>query len=119
ISEGGRLVDISDNGDTIGPLALDVQNDLLIKMGAAMRSVAAIIDCGIVVLPPSSLRSHPITNGMTGVTVGCASALTLGANDAPLIFDSSNTKVLAAVAKTDATPLLTAAPTATLIVPGS
>jgi hypothetical protein len=42
---------------------------------------------------------------MTAVRLACASKIIPGPNDFPLIYDSSNSVVLAGVAKIDVTPL--------------
>jgi hypothetical protein len=42
---------------------------------------------------------------MTNVTMACSSVLVPGPNDYPLYYDSTNTKVLSAVATIDPTPL--------------
>jgi len=65
----------------------------------------SVIYCDILQLPSTSLRPHQITTGMTDVTVACASVIVPGPNDYPLFYDSTNTKVLAGVAKIDVTPI--------------
>ena len=72
-------------------------------------------------MPGTSLRSHQITQGMAAVRVSCSSVIEPGPNDVAFLFDSSNTKVLAGVAKIDVTPLPAGAPapSAGLLAAGS
>lgn len=51
------------------------------------------------------MRAHQVTSGVSSVRIACASEMQLGPNDAPLVFDTSNTHLLAGVAKIDFTPL--------------
>ncbi|WP_243028578.1 ABC transporter [Thermus albus] len=102
-SEGGRVVFI---GEWQGYYdAITLENDFLGKMGAVMTNTGQAVDCGYNTLPQASLRPHQITQGMTNVTIACSSVLVPGPNDYPLYYDSTNTKVLSAVATIDVTPL--------------
>lgn len=102
-SEGGRVVFI---GEWQGYYdAITLENDFLGKMGAVMTNTGQAVDCGYNTLPQASLRPHQITQGMTNVTIACSSVLVPGPNDYPLYYDSTNTKVLSAVATIDITPL--------------
>ncbi len=102
-SEGGRVVFI---GEWQGYYdAITLENDFLSKMGAVMTNTGQAVDCGYNTLPQASLRPHQITQGMTDVTIACSSVLVPGPNDYPLYYDSTNTKVLSAVATIDTTPL--------------
>lgn len=102
-AEGGRVVFI---GEWQGYYdAITLENDFLNKMGAVMTNTGQAVDCGYTTLPQASLRPHQITQGMTNVTVACSSVLVPGPNDYPLYYDSTNTKVLSAVATIDITPL--------------
>jgi len=79
------------------------------------------VDCEYVDVPGTSLRSHQITQGMAAVRVSCSSVIEPGPNDVAFLFDSSNTKVLAGVARIDVTPLPAGAPapSAGLVAAGS
>lgn len=102
-SEGVRLVFI---GEWQGYYdAITLENDFLGKMGAVMTNTGQAVDCGYNTLPSASLRPHQITQGMTDVTIACSSVLVPGPNDYPFYYDSTNTKVLSAVATIDVTPL--------------
>jgi hypothetical protein len=102
-SEGGRVVFV---GEWQGYYdAITLENDFLSKMGAVMTNTGQAVDCGYNTLPQASLRPHQITQGMTNVTIACSSVLVPGPNDYPLYYDSTNTKVLSAVATIDTTPL--------------
>ena len=100
-----------------GARGIAVENQVLSGMGAQMQNSGDAGDCGSVDLPGTSLRAHQITTGMTGVRVGCASVIVPGPNDFALFFDSTNTKVLAGVAKIDVTPLPSPSPSAALRAP--
>lgn len=101
--EGGRVVFI---GEWQGYYdAITLENDFLSKMGAMLTNTGQAVDCGYNTLPQASLRPHQITEGMTDGTIACSSVLVPGSNDYPLYYDSSNTKVLSAVATIDPTPL--------------
>ncbi|WP_240695322.1 ABC transporter [Thermus caldilimi] len=102
-AEGGRVVFI---GEWQGYYdAITLENDFLGKMGAVMTNIGEAVDCGYNTLPGTSLRPHQITQGMTDVTIACSSVLVPGPNDYPLYYDSTNTRVLSAVATIDTTPL--------------
>jgi hypothetical protein len=83
-------------------------------MGAEMVNTGEAVDCdvdgGYLELPSASLRSHQITQGMSAIRVACSSMSERGPDDFAFLFDSSNTKVLAGVAKIDFTPLPAGAP---------
>jgi hypothetical protein len=74
-------------------------------MGAQLTNIGADWDCGYVTIPSGSIRSHQVTTGVNSVRIACASEMQLGPNDAPLFYDTSNTHLLAGVAKIDFTPL--------------
>ncbi|MCH7563218.1 MAG: Ig-like domain-containing protein [Gemmatimonadetes bacterium] len=116
-AEGGRIVYVGEWDGFLGATGIAVENQFLSDMGAQMQNIGDAVDCGSVDLPGTSLRAHQITTGMTAVRVGCASVIVLGPNDFALFFDSTNTKVLAGVAKIDVTPLPSAAAAAALRAP--
>jgi hypothetical protein len=103
-SEGGRVVFIGEWDDYYGT-GIALENDFLLNMGAVMTNIGNAVDCGYTDLPDTSLRPHQITGGMTAVRVACASVIVPGPDDYPLFYDSTNTLVLAGVAKIDTTPL--------------
>lgn len=116
-AEGGRIVYVGEWDGFLGATGIAVENQFLSDMGAQMQNIGDAVDCGSVDLPGTSLRAHQITTGMTGVRVGCASVIVPGPNDFALFFDSTNTKVLAGVAKIDVTPLPSPSPSAALRAP--
>lgn len=116
-SEGGRIVYVGEWDGFLGTVGIAVENQFLTDMGAQMQNIGDAVDCGSVDLPATSLRAHQITTGMTAVRVGCASVIMPGPNDFALFFDSTNTKVLAGVAKIDVTPLPSPSPSAALRAP--
>ncbi|MCC8358794.1 hypothetical protein [Salinimicrobium sediminilitoris] len=102
-AQGGRIVFV---GEWDGYYSyITVQNQFLLNMGAVLHNTGGAVDCGAVELPESSNRSHPIMEGVGSVLIGCASVIEPGPNDFALFYDSSNTQVLAGVAKIDVTPL--------------
>lgn len=102
--EGGRLVFIGEWDGYYGA-GIALENQFLLDLGAVMTNIGQAVDCGYTVLPSASLRPHQITIGMTDVTVACASVIVPGPQDYPLFYDTTNTQVLAGVAKIDTTPL--------------
>lgn len=103
--EGGRIVFIGE-WDAYYGAGIDVENQFLLDMGAVMTNIGMAVDCGYYHdLPATCLRPHQITAGMDGVRIACASVIVPGPQDYPLFYDSTNTYVLAGVAKVDTTPL--------------
>lgn len=103
-SEGGRVVFVGEWDEYYGS-GIDLENQFLVDMGAVMTNIGEALDCGYTDLPAESLRPHQITTGMTGVRVACASVIVPGEEDYPFLYDSTNTQVLAGVAKIDTTPI--------------
>jgi hypothetical protein len=103
--EGGRIIFVGEWDGFYTNVGLAVENQFLINMGAFMRNVGNAVDCGNVLLPGTSLRSHPITRDMTDVTIACASVIELGPNDFALYYSRSNSQVLAGVAQIDTAPI--------------
>jgi hypothetical protein len=103
-SEGGRIVWVGEFDGYYGA-GIAVENQFFSDMGAVMRNLGSAYDCGLVVLPAASLRSHQIMTGLADLSVACASEVQLGPNDFALFYDDTNTHVLGAVAKIDLTPL--------------
>lgn len=115
-SQGGRIIFVGEHGSFYSGFALE--NSFLQIMGSPMRVVPSFVDCGYVDLPASSIKPHPITAGVTSLTMGCSSVLELGEGDLPLYVDDglgsdsydgipcNATCVLAAVTKIDTTPIV-------------
>jgi hypothetical protein len=103
-SGGGRVVFIGEWDGYYGA-GIALENEFLLNMGAVMTNIGDAVDCGYWDLPGTSLRPHQITAGMTAVRIACASVIVPGPDDYPLFYDSTNTLVLAGVAKIDTTPL--------------
>ena len=112
-SEDGRLVFIGEWDGYYGA-GIQLENQFLANMGAVMTNIGQAVDCanqGVYPdLPATSLRPHQITAGMNGIRMACASVIEPGSNDYILLFDSSNSKALAGVARINITPILTARP---------
>ncbi len=99
-AEGGRIVFVGEWDGFYGQAGIDTENQFLLDMGAQMTNTGGAVDCGYNVLPPSSiLLGHQVTTGLTGITIACASIITPGPQDFPIMFDLSNTLVLGGVAQ--------------------
>ena len=107
-AEGGRIIFVGEHSNFY--LNIDVQNQFLLNMGAVLHNTGGYVDCGYTVIPQSSNRDHPIMEGITDLTIACASVIEPGPNDYPLFYDTTNTKVLAGVAKIDTTPITSLKP---------
>lgn len=103
--EGGRIVFVGEWNNFYGAGGIATENDFLTKMGAGMQNIGNAVDCGRHDLPAASLRPSAITAGMNGLTIACASVVTLGPKDYALFYDTTNQLVLGAVAAIDTTPL--------------
>ena len=104
-SQGGRIIFIGERLGFYTQTGIDIQNQFLTDMGAQLTNIGADWDCGYVTIPSGSIRTHQVTTGVNSVRIACASEMQLGPNDAPLFYDTSNTHLLAGVAKIDFTPL--------------
>lgn len=106
--DGGRIVFVGENPPTYGRY-FSLENAFLSNLGSQMTNAGGNFACSSSDLSSTSLRAYQVTTGMTGLYVGCSSALTPGANDVALAYDASNQQVLAAVTRVDTTPLVQAA----------
>ena len=104
-SQGGRIIFIGEREGFYTLAGIAIENQFLTDMGALLTNVGLEWDCGYVTIPSGSIRTHQVTGGVSSVRIACASEMQLGPNDAPLFFDTSNTHLLAGVAKIDFTPL--------------
>lgn len=111
--EGGRIVFLGEYVGFYGTAGVAVQNALLQALGTGMTSVGAEIDCAYLdgagalqypTLGAASIRPHQTTAGMTGLTVACLSQVVLGPDDYAIVYDATNSIVVAGVAKIDLTP---------------
>ena len=102
--QGGRIVFIGEHDGYYGA-GIPVENAFFASMGAQMTNVGGQIDCGLAIEPIASLRKHQVVSGLQQLTVACASEVVPGPNDYAFLYDETNTKVLAAVAKIDLTPI--------------
>ena len=103
--DGGRIVFVGENPPTYGRY-FALENAFLSNLGSLMSNAGGNYACSSADLASSSLGTYQITTGMTGLYVGCSSALTPGAADVVLAFDALNQHVLAAVTRVDTTPLV-------------
>ncbi|HET7360469.1 MAG TPA: hypothetical protein VFI78_00890, partial [Salinimicrobium sp.] len=102
-AEGGRIVFV---GEYEGFYQhIPVQNAFLLSMGAVLTNTGGAVDCNYTVIPESSNRVHPIMNGIVDLTIACASVIVPGEGDFALFYDTTNTHVLAGVAKIDTAPI--------------
>jgi hypothetical protein len=107
--EGGRIVFVGEHEGSYLASGIAVENDFLKQMGATLTNTGGSVDCagpgGRIDLPAASLRGHQITEGLDGLQIACASVIEPGEGDYPIIWDTSNSLVLAGVARIDTTPL--------------
>ena len=105
-AEGGRVVFIGEHAMNEGFYfpCLPTENQLLSDMGALMRNLGSAFNCAATFVV-RSLGQHQITQGMTQLSIACASEILLGPNDFALYHDTSNAHVLAGVARIDVTPI--------------
>jgi hypothetical protein len=105
--QGGRIVFIGEFDGFYEAIGFQVQNHFLENMGSDMRNIGGNLACfGIERnIPANSLRPHPITRDMAGVTFACASIVETGENDYPFVYDPSNTQILASVAQINTAPI--------------
>jgi hypothetical protein len=102
-ADGGRIVFVGEHDGFYGT-GIPTENQFLIDMGAQMTNTGGAVDCGRITLPGSSLRQeHQIMDGLTDLDMGCASVIDPGPQDFALFYDTSNTLLLAGVAKVDVT----------------
>ena len=100
-ADGGRIVFVGEHDGFYGT-GIPTENQFLIDMGAQMTNTGGAVDCGRITLPGSSLRQeHQIMEGLTDLDMGCASVIDPGPQDFALFYDTSNTLLLAGVAKVD------------------
>jgi len=102
-SEGGRIVFIGEWDGFYGS-GIGIENAFLSNMGAVMRNTGGAVDCGYNTEPGTSLRPSQVTTGLTNLTVACASVIAPGPDDFIFLYDQSNTKPLAGVARINTTP---------------
>lgn len=102
-AEGGRIVFVGEYEGFY--LNIPVQNQFLINMGAILRNTGGSVDCGYVTIPSTSNRVHPIMTGIDELTIACASVIEPGPGDFALFYDTTNTQVLAGVAKINTAPI--------------
>jgi hypothetical protein len=100
-SEGGRVIVVGENIYVMGPEGIDVENDLLGRLGAQMTNSG---DCVVGGEYAPAVGSHELVSGVAQLYVACASTMTPGPNDYPLFEDTAH-RVVGAVAKIDVTPL--------------
>lgn len=102
-AEGGRIVFIGEHDTYYSGIALE--NQFLLDMGAVLHNTGGALDCGYTTIPSSSNREHPIMEGIDELTIACASVIEPGPDDFALFYDTTNTSVLAGVAKIDTNPV--------------
>jgi hypothetical protein len=109
-AEGGRIVFVGEHAGFYGtgtstPSGIEVENAFFLSMGAQMTNAGGAFDGGNVLEPAASIRPHQVMTGVTSLTVAAASQVIPGPNDFPFLYDLTNTRVLAAAAKVDVTPI--------------
>jgi hypothetical protein len=108
-AEGGRIVFIGEHVGFYDTTGINTENQFLRDMGAQMTNTGGFVDCvdtlgNYAVLPQSSLRTHQVTTGLTGLTLACASVIQPGPQDFPLFYDRTNSQLLAGVATVGTQP---------------
>jgi hypothetical protein len=108
-AEGGRIVFIGEHVGFYDTTGINTENQFLRDMGAQMTNTGGFVDCvdtlgNYAVLPQSSLRTHQVTTGLTGLTIACASVIQPGPQDFPLFYDRTNSQLLAGVATVGTQP---------------
>jgi len=101
--QGGRIIFVGEHDQYY--LNIDVENQFLLDMGAVLHNTGGALDCSYTTIPAASNRVHPIMEGIDELTIACASVIAPGPDDFALFYDTTNTYVLAGVAKIDTTPL--------------
>lgn len=101
--QGGRIVYV---GEHVPFYDSSVLNQLLGALNTGVVNTGGNVDPstapGVYVdLPATSLRSHQITTGLSGLRIAASSTLSIGPNDLALYFSSDNTQLLSAVATID------------------
>lgn len=102
-AQGGRLIFVGEH--ELFYENIEVENQFLLDMGAVLHNTGGALDCTYTTIPEMSNREHPIMEGIDELTIACASVIEPGPNDFPLFYDTTNTYVLAGVAKIDSTPI--------------
>ena len=102
-AQGGRIIFVGEHEQFY--LHIDVENQFLLDMGAVLHNTGGYLDCSYTTIPAASNREHPIMEGIDELTIACASVIEPGPDDFALFYDTTNTYVLAGVAKIDSTPL--------------
>jgi hypothetical protein len=100
-SEGGRVIVVGENIYAMGQEGIDVENDLLGRLGAQLTNTG---DCAVPGEYAPSVGSHELVSGVAQLYMACVSTMTPGPNDYPLFEDTAH-RVVGAVAKIDLTPL--------------
>lgn len=109
-AEGGRIIFMGEHELYYGG-GIAIENQFLVNMGAILRNTGGYVDClefsgqPPIVIPSESIRSHPIMQGIDGLSIACASIIEPGEGDFALFYDTTNTHVLGGVAKIDTTPI--------------
>lgn len=98
--EGGRIVFL---GGRVEDYDVSVENAFLTAMGSTMQANADDQWCDKPLLTGASLKPHQLTNGVGGLSLGCASSLSMGATGTPVILDGTLNYVLGAVTTIDPT----------------
>ncbi|MDH5644019.1 MAG: hypothetical protein OEY63_07450, partial [Gemmatimonadota bacterium] len=99
MKEGGRIVYIGEAGPPYGASGLATENQFLADMGSGMAAPGGGWNSGFQQLPGTSLRDYQVMSGMTEIRMAYSGDLVLSNGDLPLYYDSSETAVLAAVAR--------------------
>jgi hypothetical protein len=102
-AQGGRIVFVGEHDGYYNHIP--VQNQFLLNMGAVLRNTGGAVDCDYTTIPETSNREHPIMEGVSDIMIACASVIEPGPNDFALFYDSSNSVVLAGVAKIETAPI--------------
>ena len=105
-AEGGRLVFIGNQTNFYGPVGVAVENNLMSQLGSALVNTSAQLLQGTGGgAYATTVGTHQLTAGVTGVWFAYCSYMTIGPNDFALMTDGAGGHVVMAVTKIDTTPI--------------
>jgi hypothetical protein len=100
--DGGRIIFLGGHTQDYGDF-VDVENALLAGLGSSIVANPDDQWCDKAALTGGSLKPHQLTTGVTQLSFGCASSMSLGATGTPVLLDGTMTFVIGAVTTIDVT----------------
>jgi hypothetical protein len=106
VAQGGRAILVGEWTDFLGDCRA-VENQLLQNLGSSLVSVDGALECDgqVASITATAIRSHQITTQVNALTSFCSAELLPGAGDDGIIYDRTNTRVLAALTTVSTTAL--------------